>query len=174
MFWHSDYTLLPSTRLLMSLTWPQKIIWIMHKSMNNASHTPSVGQWKLLNTKEYNNCSKVHHTFISVLMSWTQRNAWRLGLRFSCCDDSAESLAPCGLENLSGWVHPHGLWKLGRIEKLLLGAHSNVRGAIIRVWSKDAPVSSKGHFNNYPLWHELWGEPVDHLVQCGISSLWGL
>ena len=29
--------------------------------------------------------------------------------------------------------HTRGLWKLGRIEKLLLGAHSNVRGAIIRV-----------------------------------------
>ena len=32
--------------------------------------------------------------------------------------------------------HPRGLWKLGRIEKLLPGADGNVRGAFIRVRSK--------------------------------------
>ena len=32
--------------------------------------------------------------------------------------------------------HPRGLWKLGRIEKLLPGADGNVRGTFIRVQSK--------------------------------------
>ena len=110
LFQHTDYTFCPARGCSCASHMTTKDIWIIHKSMTKQwimPPTPPVGQWKLFNTKEYNNCSKVQHTFISLthvlMLSWARRNAWCLGLWFSYCDDSAKSFAPCGLKNVSDW-----------------------------------------------------------------------
>ena len=46
--------------------------------------------------------------------------------------------------------HPRGLWKLGRIEKLLPGADGNVRGAFIRLRSKGRSSVLKRLLRLYP------------------------